>query len=174
MMDERIHSELSTNIFRAAESLQSLLDRRDAGLEVAPRELEQARLAAATVSTVADLLAVGAHLLGGVTNSQCRVCQIRHRNLPRIVLTICSEHSRGPVPKEPAEEVAPADRTRDEEVLDYLSRLFGHNRRVACVLCSVEIGGMARNPLGKPPIGEGPLRNGAILMFELCNYELLC
>lgn len=65
MMDERIRSELNTNIFRAAESLQSLLDRRDAGLEVAPRELEHARLAAATVSTVADLLAVGDSCLAG-------------------------------------------------------------------------------------------------------------
>lgn len=90
------------------------------------------------------------------------------------MLTICSEHSHAPLPKETAEEVAPEDRTRDREVLDYLSRLFGHNRRVACVLCSVEIGGMAGNPLGKPPGGEGPLRSGAILIFELCNYEILC
>ena len=52
-------------------------------------------------------------------------------------------------------------------------KMFGHKREIFCAVCSMQIARVNDGLLRRPPVGEGPLRNGVILIFHLCNHEAL-
>ena len=173
MPDEDMLGEIDAAVLRAADSLPGLLADLTAGQEVDPCKLAFARRAATTVATIAGLLAVAANLYGRDGSEYCRPCFLHYRNLDRIIVALCPQHCNGPVPEELIEDVVSPARSRDREVLDYLMKMFGHKREIRCAVCSMQIARVNDGLLRRPPVGEGPLSNGVLLIFHLCNHEAL-
>ena len=174
MPDEDMLGEIDAAVLMAADSLPGLLADLTAGQEVDPSKLAFARRAATTVATIADLLAVAANLYYGRDGGEyCRPCFLHYRDLGRIIVALCPQHCNGPVPEELIEDVVSPSRSREHEVLDYLRKMFGHKREIRCAVCSMQIARVNDGLLRRPPVGEGPLRNGVLLIFHLCNHEAL-
>ena len=93
MNDQDILGEIDRGVLGAADSLPALLDSVESGEAVEPRRLTFARRAAATVTKVADLLAIATILFGMAGGEYCRVCRIHYRNLGRIIIALCPRHS---------------------------------------------------------------------------------
>ena len=171
---EDMLGEIDVSVLRAADSLPDLLADLTAGQEVDPGKLAFARRATATVATIADLLAIAANLYYGKDGGEySRPCFLHYRDLGRIIVALCPEHCNGPVPEELIEDVVSPSRSREREVLDYLRKMFGHKREIRCAVCSMQIARVNDGLLRRPPVGEGPLRNGVLLTFRLCNHEAL-
>ena len=170
---EDMLGEIDVSVLRAADSLPDLLADLTAGQEVDSCKLEFARRAATTVATIAGLLAVAANLYGRDGGEYCRPCFLNYRDLGRVIVALCPDHCNGPVPEGLIEDVESPSRSREREVLDYLMKMFGHKREIFCAVCSMQIARVNDGLLRRPPVGEGPLRNGVLLIFRLCNHEAL-
>ena len=171
MNNKDILGEIDLNVLKAADSLPALLDSVESGEAVEPHRLTFARRAAATVTKVADLLAVATNIFGMAGGEYCRACIIHYRNLGRIIISLCPRHSNISIPQFRERYAVPSRRARHRHVLDYLSRMYGHGREVTCAVCSVEVGGMKDNNFRVPPVGGGALRNGVNLIFNQCHHE---
>ena len=163
MSDQEILGEIDLDVLKAADSLPALLDSVESGEQIEPRRVIFARRAAATVTKVADLLAVATNIFGMAGGEYCRACIIHYRNLGRIIIAFCPRHSNIPTIQFRERYNVPHNRARHRHVLDYLSRMYGHGREVTCAVCSVEV--------GAPPVGGGALRNGVNLIFNQCTHE---
>ena len=171
MNDQDILGEIDLEVLKAGDSLPALLDSVESGEAVEPHRVIFARRAAATMTKVADLLAVATIIFGMAGGEYCRVCIIHYRNLSRIIIAFCPRHSNIPPIQFRERYHVPRNRMRHRHVLDYLSRMYGHGREVTCAVCSVEVRGMKDNNFRVPPVGGGAPRNGVNLIFNQCTHE---